>query len=127
MRLYEVGPAVIPTPLKGGGRIVARVETVAKGANVDAVVTDWGVAEFRTRVRGEKVLCRSDFSRNSLRESTGKTFQITGIFLAVTAIFMRDEDMQNASQPAVIRKLGFNFHIDHRPSHQVVVTSAQWS
>jgi hypothetical protein len=86
-----------------------------------------GASPSSGRVRGEKVLCRSDFSRNSLRESTGRTFQITGIFLAVTAIFMRDEVMQNASQPAVIRKLGFNFPIDYRPSHQVVVTSAQWS
>ena len=43
----KLAPPVIPTSLKGGSRIVARVETVAKGANVDAVVTDWGVAEFR--------------------------------------------------------------------------------
>ena len=41
----KLAPPVIPTSLKGGGRIVARMETVAKGANVDAVVTDWGVAE----------------------------------------------------------------------------------
>jgi hypothetical protein len=41
----KLAPPVIPTSLKGGGRIVARGETVAKGANVDAVVTDWGVAE----------------------------------------------------------------------------------
>jgi hypothetical protein len=39
----KLAPPVIPTSLKGGSRIVARVETVAKGANVDAVVTDWGV------------------------------------------------------------------------------------
>jgi hypothetical protein len=35
----KLAPPVIPTSLKGGSRIVARVETVAKGANVDAVVT----------------------------------------------------------------------------------------
>jgi hypothetical protein len=59
------------------------------------------------QLRGEKILCRSNFSRNFLRELTAKTFQITGIFEAVTGSFMRDRDMQNASQPAVIRKLGF--------------------
>jgi hypothetical protein len=36
----KLAPPVIPTSLKGGSRIVTRVETVAKGAKVDAVVTD---------------------------------------------------------------------------------------
>ena len=40
----KLAPPVIPTSLEGGSRIVARVEAVARGANVDAVVTDWGVA-----------------------------------------------------------------------------------
>lgn len=38
----KLAPPAIPNSLKGGSRIVARVETVAKGANVDAVATDWG-------------------------------------------------------------------------------------
>ena len=41
----KLAPPGIPTSSKGGSRIVARVETLAKGANVDALVTDWGVAE----------------------------------------------------------------------------------
>ena len=58
----KLAPPVIPTSLKGGGRIVARMETVAKGANVDAVVTDWGVAEFRgcTLARTLEAVTRSN-------------------------------------------------------------------
>ena len=60
----KLAPPVIPTSLKGGGRIVARVETVAKGANVDAVVTDWGVAEFGgcTRTRPLEAVTRSNLT-----------------------------------------------------------------
>jgi len=39
----KFAPAGLPNSPKGGSRIVARVETVAKGARVDAVVTDWGI------------------------------------------------------------------------------------
>jgi hypothetical protein len=46
----KLAPPVIPTSLEGGGRIVTRVETVAKGANVDAVVTDSGVRRRDGRV-----------------------------------------------------------------------------
>jgi hypothetical protein len=50
VRHYEAGPAGHPDLTQGGRRIVARVETVAKGANVDAVVTDWGVRRRDGRV-----------------------------------------------------------------------------
>lgn len=46
----KLAPPVIPTSLKGGSRIVTRVETVAKGANVDAVVTESGVRRRDGRV-----------------------------------------------------------------------------
>jgi hypothetical protein len=57
----KLAPPVIPASLKGGGRIVARGETGAKGANVDAV-TDWGVAEFGgcTRTRPLEAVTRSN-------------------------------------------------------------------
>jgi hypothetical protein len=46
----KLAPPGIPTSSKGGSRIVARVETLAKGANVDAVVTNSGVCRRDGRV-----------------------------------------------------------------------------
>jgi hypothetical protein len=60
VRHSEVRPRRPSTSPKGGSRIVARVETVAKGASVDAVVTDWASMGCR---RPERSLCYGKISR----------------------------------------------------------------